>query len=346
MKNRPHSAVTIRDIATTCGFSPSTVAAVLGDKPHCYVSKESRATIKETAERLGYTPNLAAKILRRLPTQTIGFITGIGEASAPLLQTITGLARRRYGYTILVINHLGLRREETKILLTDFLNRGLDGMIVSSFAPLEEIRGIVGDRVPFCFLNRSGRGLECVSRDEPDVLGIDIEYGGYAQTSHLVRLGHRKIAYVGDPLSNKQKVEGFARALKENGLEMSDANVFSTRDSAMAMAVGQTLIEKRFTAVVASNDLIALATIEDLRKHGVRVPEDFAVIGYDNTPFCEFIRPRLSSISVPFERLGEAVVDSIVRKIQEPVEIPFQLFRPELVVRESCGATLNERNNS
>lgn len=326
----------LKDIAAKTGFSANTVSLALRDSPRIPV--ETRDTIRRVADELNYQPNHVARSLVSRETKTIGLI--LTDIMNPTLtrtaqQVELALAERGYGTLFATSNH---KVSEEKRLIEMFRSRRVDGMLVYP-AVHHDLKHLADVRRHFpvvLLIAGAGAGL--------DVVSVDDRSGTQRAIRHLIGLGHKRIGFL-DPFNangNNEKFEGYQQALAEAGLPFDPDLVVST-DGHYAtggfyaldslMSVGNAP-----TAVFTHNDSLAFGALRWCRKNGRRIPQDVAIMGFDNIELTEFAEPPLSTMNYAVDVVSRMAVDRLVRLIAAGDDAPeprVTLIDPELVVRES-----------
>ncbi len=325
--------VTIRDVAAAAGVHASTVSRILRERDGS--PSETRDRVLAAATTLGYSPNLLARALtqQRAPIVPL-LIPDVANAFFPAVALGAEEAARRAGYALLLCNTESAENLERQYL-ESLVPLQVPFVIVvpnaeTSAATLREFL----PRCPIVLVDRLLDGL-----DLPSVT-VDNTLGGRLATEHLLDLGHTGIACVSGPpdaSTARDRLHGYALAMEERSLEpVIVPGGFTTEDGARA-ARAFLRLSRRPTAVAAANDLAALAFIRELEAHGVRVPEDVSVVGFDDLVFAAYSRPALTTVHQPARRMGSEAV----RVALDPggVGTPQHVrLRPRLVVRESTRA--------
>jgi DNA-binding LacI/PurR family transcriptional regulator len=342
--------VSIKDIARAANVSHSTVSRALSDSP--LVGAETKARIQRLARQMGYSPDAQARSLVMGRTQTIGVVvTTIADPFiAEVVQGIESTAHDR-GYSV-ILSSSGSEPEREVAAVEMLHSKRVDGVIVTSSrvgALYQEHLDRLG--VPIVLLNshseQSGPYTFSVS--------VDNRHGGYLASDHLVRLGHRRVAYLAGPADHSDDLErlaGYRQALARAGIAFDPALVVqgSGRTDGGERALPQ-LIEqdKPPTAVFCYNDVTAIGLLRAARRTGLRVPRDLAVVGFDDIPFAAYVRPSLTTVAQPIAHMGkraiEMVLDLVADGEAEGTAVSNVVVRGKLVVRESSGTgeTGNER---
>jgi LacI family transcriptional regulator len=334
--------VTIRDVAAAAGVSRQTVSRVLNDKPD--VARETRRRILEVIEELGYRPSTLARSLSHGRSYTLGIVTYGLQYFGPA-HTLVGIEHQanEMGYRL----HLGMveRPAESGVrVLHDMLSYRVDGVIwaVSEIGNNRDWaeREICNLDVPVVFLDMR----PCPNLS---VVNIDNRSGGYLATKHLLDQGYRRIGLITGPLdwwAASERKSGWQQALDEAGLNPEqNLAVEGTWSAASGERGLRRLLEQcpDVDAVFACNDQMALGALKAAREMSLQVPEDLALVGYDDVPEASYFSPPLSTIRQDLDELGRCAVKELGRLIEakhqeqtdiEPATIHLQ---PELIVRES-----------
>ncbi len=331
--------VRLKDIAIRAAVSVMTVSKALRDAPD--VSAATKARIRLLAQEMGYVPDSSAQGLRTRTTRLFGLI--LPSMVNPIFSRILLAIQERafeLGYDVLLAYTFNLPEREENCIRR-FLSRRVDGLFVSPVYRMEpEARiyrellerqvptVVLGHLAPFC--------ARFVNVETDDVLA------GQEVTAHFLKLGHKRIAFLGGPPASpwsQERFEGYRRALREAGLDVDDKLIFQAGRTIEdgGKAAHQMIHEAcDATAVQAVNDLVAAGCVEVFLKQGVKIPEEISVAGFGNTLLSEYFRPPLTTMSQPKHRLGSAAVDSMLKLLRgirpEPKRLPAQL-----VIRESSG---------
>ncbi len=333
--------VTSRDVAQLAGVSPSAVSLVLsGAGTRHGFAEATQLRVRQAAETLGYSPNHAARSLRRQRTNIITFVTGdLGNRYlAELVAAAEPVAQAR-GY---VVNVVTARTDSVEISLLERMDSGVsDGLVLhrASAAASRQIGQLRRRGVACVLLQGHGAGdIPCVS--------VDLEQGGLLATRHLIGLGHRRIAHVtderlDDPRAN-ERLHGFRRAMEEAGLDAGHVVAAENSFGGGAAAVRRVMqAGQRPTAIFMFNDHMAIGALHALDAMGLRVPEDVAIIGFDGTDLGAFSRPALTTVDHPRAEQGRLAITAVLDQIEGVTTGGGRQVLPVgLVVRQSCGARM------
>lgn len=331
--------ITMKEIASRIGVSRQAVSAVLNNSCSCRVSPATRQRILAVAQQLNYVSNCAARSLKGAATRTIGIIGPLSDlgVSAALNTEITKMLLKR-GYNLLY-NECDLSNQGEIGGLLQLMARGVDGIIFICHYDLEQVRQ-VKQAVPYVFLGDSGRA------DQASDVRVDMEYGGYLATRHLLDHGHRKVALMMVLPQQREHLRyaGWLRAHQEAGIAVDESDVLILRQyGGQVDAMLAELKRRGVTAVFAFNDYIGAKLIKVLTEHGIRVPQDIAVVGTDGRTFAEYMSPSLATVLNPVRPRAELAVQLLMERIErkELLSAPAgHLIRPLFHPGESCGCAV------
>lgn len=342
--------VTLRDVAAEAGVHVSTASRALNPETRSIVNEETAIRVLEVAERLGYRPHPLARGLRTNRTMTVGMV--VPDLMNPLFPPIYAGADSvlgDLGYSVLV----GTDDDDpdrSRSVITALLERRVDGLILANAH-----RGFAlpswRESVPAVLVNRSleGDAFPAIVGDHHAGVGLIVR--------HLADLGHAEIAHVAGPQqlsTGVARLEGFLSAMEREGLQMSDASIVEAamfRVDAGRVACRELLDSgARFTAIVAGNDLIALGCYDVLAEHGLSIPNDVSITGYNDLAFIDRVDPPLTTVSVPYREMGAVAARFLLDRFGDgqeatPPYSPVELA-PKLVVRESTASLRRTRARS
>jgi LacI family transcriptional regulator len=340
-KGNTVARVGIREVATLADVSLGTVSHYINHPSR--VSPEKQARIQQAIDQLGFVRNNAAWQLRLGRSATFAYIAP--DVSNPFFATIAeGVEQRSaaQGFTVFIANS-GRSREREDAYLELFEAQRVQGLLVASHDPVEDRLLQLRQRgTPSVLV-----GQRALSAHQPSV-SIDDELGGYLAVRHLMDCGRKRIAFVGGPLDIRQvadRLAGATRAAAEDpGVTLEVVNT-PDRTIPEGHAVADGLARRTPgglpDGIFAVNDLLALGLMQSLVvDHGVRVPDDIALIGYDDIEFGEASIIPLTSVRAPHEEFGIAAVDLLINELSDsPTDTPKQVvFPPHVVVRASTAA--------
>jgi LacI family transcriptional regulator len=333
--------VTMADVARRAGVSTATVSHVLNNTRA--VSDDTRAAVLAAVEETAYTPNTVARSLATSRTTTLGLV--LSAISNPYFGELLSAAERAAaaaGYTLLLVDpHEDPGYERT--VVARLHHHRVDGVVLAPSAHPEEALGYLARHdVPTVLLDR-------LIPDGPaarlDQVGSENSEATATLTSHLVDVhSHRRIALVAGLAglaTTDERRAGFVAALAAAGLARDPALEVSgesaTEPARVAMA-GLLALPEPPTAVVVGNNSMTIGVIAALRDAGARVPDDVAVVAFDDFAWADLFAPRLTVMAQPFARIATEAVRLLLRRRAQP-DAPVEVLRlpPAFVVRESCG---------
>jgi len=334
-------AASIYDVARESGVSVFTVSAVVNNKSH--VGKSLREKVEAAIRKLNYRPNLVARSLAKQKTHTIGMIVpDIGNPFFPIVVRGAEDAAQKHGYNLLLCNSDdSLDKEEKAVEL--LLSKRVDGILLTKAA--EDFRPSLQQMIkevntPFVLVMRTYPKLT------KDAVITDDYHGAYEAVSHLARAGRKRIALVSGPLkvSNaKERWQGFHDALKAEGLPYEEGLVIEgdyRLDS--GYRAGHSLFSRRPDGIYVANHLMTIGLLKAAEETGLRCPEDFGLVSFDDYPWLGIFRPRLTTVELPKHQLGSEAAELLIRRITGDTSKPvLKKLQPELRIRESCGFALH-----
>lgn len=330
----------IYDIAQQLGVSTSTVSRALQNNPA--ISAKVRERVRETAEAMGYKPNLFAVNLQRGTTRTIGVVVPMVSRNF-FSMAIDGIeeAASQRGYDVMIFQSRNEREREERIL-NSFLNGKVDGVIAS-------LASEGGDYAHYKALSRYGTPLVLFDRfvsglDAGTVL-LDDYRGAFDTVEHLIGQGCRRIYhYAGLQQVSiwRNRRRGYEEALLKHGIEPRPDWI---TEGATTEEGGYLAMERLFAsgkvlpdAIFFAGDYAALGAYRSLREHGIRVPEDVALAGFANEPFCELITPSFTSVEQFGYRMGNTAAQMLLDKLDGASYMDV-VISPKLIVRDSSLRT-------
>jgi DNA-binding LacI/PurR family transcriptional regulator len=332
--------IRLKDIAVRAGVSLMTVSKALRDQPD--VSATTKTRVKLLAQQMGYLPDSSAQVLRTRKTKLFGLV--LSSMTNPIYSRVVVAIEEgahTMGYDVLLAHTLNVPERE-EACIRRFISRRVDGLFIAPVYRMaaeariyKELitRGIptivLGHTAPFC--------SQFVSVESDDLPA------SYAATQHLLKLGHKRIAFLTGPTATpwtQERLGGYRRALHEANLEVDDKLIFEAgrtiEDGAKGAA--QLLSEAAdATAVQAVNDVVAIGCAETLLNQGLRIPQDVSVAGFGNILLGQHFRVPLTTSRQPKFRLGSAAVELMQHLLggQRPDS---RRLPAELVIRDSTGA--------
>lgn len=330
----PLRGPTIKDVAARAGVSVATVSRVLNEKG--LVREDTVRRVLDAAAELNYVPHGGARSLSTRRTSTVGVVLPDlhGEFFSEVIRGIDVAARRR-GYHLLVSGSHSEWSEMSAVLLA--VRGRVDGLIV--MAPeleAERIASWLPTGLPVVLLNCRAEGAWSVA--------VDNSRGAASMMQHLISLGHREIAFIAGPAGNAdaaERLRSWRETMKRAGVERIDDLLTQGDFSENAgYEAGYAILSqsRRPTAVFAANDAMAIGALCAFREQGIRVPEEMAVVGFDDIPIARFVSPPLTTVSVEIAELGRQAFELLLEANEQGREPRLAILPTHLVIRESCGS--------
>lgn len=326
----------IKDVAKRANVSTATVSRVLRNAGN--VTEETKQRVLEAIEALNYQPNVLGRYLRRMETETVLVI--VPDITNPffskVLRGIEAVALER-GYQVL----LGDTQNDVQ-LEEQYLNvlpqKQVDGMIFLTARTRKELMEEMSRQFPIV--------LACEYLEGTDIPTVSIDNISSARkaTEHLIGLGHRRIAHLTGPMDvilSRDRLRGYYQALAQHDIDV-DASLVQEGDFSFESGYNVTLkllaLEKPPTAIFAANDAMAIGAIKAVRHRGGRVPDDVAVVGFDDIQMASIFEPGVTTIAQPMFDIGKQAMKLLLQLIDgEEVERRQFVLPDRLVIRESCG---------
>ena len=343
--------VTLRDVAELAKVSEKTVSNVINDWP--FVSAETRNRVKQALTTTGYRPSHVARSLVTGRTRTVGIVAP--DISNPFFSSAFRGCEDKltaYDYSVILCNtDEDLAKE--RYYLESLVDRGVDGLILwGSQADASVLCAAVGDDTPIVVIDGSTR----TGPARFTAIVLDNVGGAERAVQHLVRSGRRRVAYLSGAshrLTTHERLRGYRQALAGASLPFCEAWVGEGSPSigggyTVAMKLLQLSIAERPDALFCFNDLMAIGAIAAAEELGIKVPDDLAVVGFDDIAPATLVTPMLTTVRIPQYELGQFAVDELMQRLADPA-LPARVveYPPlELKIRNSCGThrlTIDER---
>jgi LacI family transcriptional regulator len=336
-----------RRVAAEAGVSRSTVSLVLNGRTDARIPEATRQRVLEAAERLNYSRNASAVALVTGKTNRVGLVpispVCLIDRHSYYGGIITGIMEATVEFDYNLLFHAA-HYPDWKALYADIVNGSVDGVLLIGRRPDDPLTPALID---------ASFPTVCVSfqPDHPRFFSVDCdnERGGYLAGRHLLSLGHRRIAFLGNDGEGswvRDRYAGALRAMHEAGLAAADLPCIDTSglDLGDPTALGRIVADflrllPRPTALFQCGESTITALGASLRERGIRIPEDLAVVGFNSTEYCDEVQPRLTAIYQPLREIGTAAFERLYdRMVGRDVEPGTRRFPVRLDVRESCGA--------
>jgi len=340
------SGITIKDVARECNLSVATVSRALGGSNHP-VSENVRKLVEETANRMGYSPNILARGLKRNTTNEVAVFTPsvVNPFYASIIKGIEQkLWGTGYGMTIYIT---GLRGRSDAEVIQGVRGRMVAGVIAASDSVSEtvfkELMKLKKEKsIPIVFADYQ-------AKNDPVYSGV---FCDYAQSTvqvadYLMNKGHRRIAFATTPLDRKSRIiryQALKNHLEANGIPLNEENTFvceaeTSIRAGMELAgiVAQSPYQP--TAVISINDMVAVGILSGFANKGIRVPDDISVVGFDDVAYAEVSYPPLTTVHIPAETIGEMAAWRFLNEIKGEVE-SFNVFMNTPIIERGSVRSL------
>ena len=337
-------SASVKDVAALAKVSVGTVSNVLNRPDR--VGSATRLRVEEAISELGFVRNESARHLRAGGSRTLGYL--VLDAGNPFFTDVArGIeeSARTSGLALFLCNSDNSRQRE-RDYLDVLLEQRVRGVLITPVDPEGEQLLVLPRRgVPVVLIDRTKGDSWCS-------VSVDDEMGGHLAAAHLLETGHRRIAFIGGPPSVAQvseRLAGAYRAIREAGLPETTLTMLTTSalNVAEGRAAGQRLIgipePERPTAAFCANDLLALGLLQEMTRRQVQVPDDLAIVGYDDIEFAAAAAVPLTSVRQPRHLIGRTAADLLYEEAEAgPAHRHRQVqFPPELVIRGSTGPRKN-----
>lgn len=333
--------ITIYDIAERLNLATSTISRALKDHPT--ISDKTIKKVKKTAEEMGYVPNTLAAGLRGNKTKTIGVL--IPTVTQPFLSSLISgieITAQKSGYNVIIMQSHDSYKEEVSMAKSLYSSR-VSGIICSLAMETRDtshFQQFVTNNIPLVFVDRVPKDFNTFR------VIIDNYAAGYKATKHLIEQGCTRIAHftAGSEFGNlySERKRGYLDALKEYNLPIDDELIVNLK--AVTYEEGEKASNKLFDlknppdGIFSSGDIMGVSAIQTAKKRGIKIPQELAIIGFNNDPISQIIDPNLSTITHPAAKMGQMSAEIILKNLKslkkdEVKEITF--LNTEVLVRES-----------
>jgi len=341
---KPKRRYTIKDIAEKSAVSLSTVSLVMNGNPR--ISTATRQRVLKTIERLGYQPNRMARALAWRQTKTLGVLMPQlkhGFADVYFGEIVSGIYDKacKLGYKIL-LEVARTEFVESKEYLQLFDQKFVDGILfIGANSRHRFIEDFIDGTRPMLMVNNYTKEFDL------NYVVSNYRYGAWQATQHLIKLGHRRIGFITGGMHEIQTsqdiFESFQEVLAEHGISL-DPNLvvdgWLTEEGGMKATEQLLRQDPQLTAIFALNDKMALGAIKKLNELSLRVPQDIAVVGFDDIPQASFSIPGLTTVHQPLYEIGKLSCERMIELLHDKAQRVQEVIPIHLVVRESCGAKM------
>ncbi len=338
---------TIRDVAKLAEVAPITVSRVINDSG--YVSQETKVRVEAAIETLGYVPNMLGPSLRFKQTMTLAMI--VTDIANPFWTTVTrGVedVAQANGYSTILCNTDEFDEKQDQYLQM-LLRRRIDGILLVPASSSPDPIGLIQKQaIPVVVLDRK------IPNVEVDFVRADSEKGAYQLAEHLISNGHRQFTILAGPQTvstSVDRVTGFCLALSDAGLDAGDTQVswgnFS-QESGYEMAKEALTIDPKPTALFAVNNFVAIGALQALKEKNLRVPEDIAIVTFDDIPLAFTYDPFLTVATQPAREMGKQAVSLLLERIKGEANRSWQeiILPTELIIRTSSSGCIKRMPES
>lgn len=337
VKHKPANLKTVADIA---GVSIATVSRVLNADP--VVKDETKLLVQKAIRDSKYQPNRVAQRLRSTSQsrKLVGLL--IPDIQNPFyIDVIRGIEDYAYANgAAVIIGNFSQDPKKEKLYIDILRSEAVDGFIAAPTHGKDQyVEALINDgHIVVCI----DRGLTNLSAD---VVKSDNEKGAFNATEHLIKLGHRRIAHItGNPTipTTQERITGFKAALQKHNLPV-DNDLIKGRESNFKSGVelAQELLDmqERPTAIFCGNNLLTLGSLETLLKQNIRIPEEIAIVGFDDVYWASSLNPPLTAVRQHGFEIGHRATELLCQRILNPTRLPVNMIiKTELMVRKSCGS--------
>ncbi|WPP50041.1 LacI family DNA-binding transcriptional regulator [Catalinimonas niigatensis] len=330
--------VTIYDIAKALNISAATVSRGLKDHPA--IKKETKKKIVEAAQQMGYQHNIFASSLRKRKTNTIGVV--VPHLNSYFMSSvIAGIEKvaNQEGYNLLISQSLESVKKELANVTTMYNSR-VDGLLVSLAGDTQNVDHfdfLFKKEIPLIFFDRVFEDPNCIS------IIINNFQAGYDATKHLIEQGCRRIVHIGGNLTSNvyaDRHEGYKKALKDHQITYDpELVIIDIRGGQLGIKAAQQILNMELLpdGIFTANDTSAVACMSELKRAGIRIPQDVAIVGFNDDPIAKLIEPFLTTVHYPGYEMGELAASTLINRLNKlPVNnLNTIVLRHEVIVRES-----------
>ncbi|WP_347548561.1 LacI family DNA-binding transcriptional regulator [Pseudalkalibacillus hwajinpoensis] len=324
------------DVAKLANVSTATVSRVL-QNPET-VKEKTRVKVLQAIEELNYQPNVLARYFRRTETKTIlVMVPSIMNNVFPQMIAGIDLVANQAGYKVLLGNTYQ-EPEKAYSYIEELKQKQVDGMILLTTRLDYQIISDLADDYPVVLASDYIEGLTAPT------VAIDNISSARDAVEHLLQIGHQRVGMITGPLDiplSRDRLKGYRQALLGHDIDVESVLIQEgdhTYESGYNQMNKFLALDKTPTAIFAANDSMAMGAIKAIKAHGLRVPEDVAVVGFDNIQFSAIFEPALTTIAQPLVEMGKRSMELLLKQIKgEPLTKKQHVLDTKLVIRESCG---------
>lgn len=340
-------AATIRDVAKQAGVSVSTVSKALSG--NYSISAATKDKINRVINELNYRPNIIAKSFARQNSYNIGVIMNLSHYDAfimpHLYEILAGIETTAHenGY-FLTFSNIKSKKDKHEIIETLAAQKVVNGLILHVDTISRDIcRELDSLKFPYIVIGQPDFSYHACWVD------INNKLAGEIAVNHLVEEGYKKIAFIGgmsDDRISRDRLDGYKNSLTKHGMNINENYIKTEKidvDTSFNMACGLLEMQDPPDSIVCSNNFAALGCLRAVMSKGLKVPEDAAIITFDNYPFSQFTEPPLSVVEIDVFELGVHAANALINKLKNPnLQIEYSMLSPTLNIRESTRKAPDE----
>lgn len=336
---------TLRDVAKEAGVSLSVAARVMGN--YGYVSREAKDRVLKTAERIGYQPNIIAKSLKTGQTRTIGvIITDITNSFCTTVARAIEDAASESEYSVILCNSDEDATKEERYLKI-LIEKKVDGLIIAVSSDNNKyLKRLIKDGLPVVLLDRRADDIQTME------VVLDNQGAACEAINHLITLGQQRIGIINGPpvvRTSRERFEGYKKALQERGIKMLPELVKYGNfemEKAKKCTYEFLSMENPPTALFVTNNAMTTGALLALHENRVKIPDQMAIVGFDDPEWAPLVKPPLTAVRQPTYSVGILACQALLQKIKKrKIRHEEIVVKPKLIIRESCGARLQHRQN-
>jgi LacI family transcriptional regulator/LacI family repressor for deo operon, udp, cdd, tsx, nupC, and nupG len=332
---------TVEDVANLAEVSTATVSRVFSGAAK--VNQDTRDKVLYAAKKLNYQPNRVASRLRGKGSQSkvLGLI--VTDLQNPFFSDIArGVGDIAYkNENGVIVCNTDEDSEKERFYLETLLSEKVAGLIIAPTIGNKEYLKKVKQTIPFVTVDRD------ISEIDVDSVLVDNEEGAYLAVKRFADLGHKRIGIIcgiKGITTTKERLNGYKKALREYGIPVKEELIFygNSKENGGVKGIQHLLgLEESPSAIFSTNNLMTLGIYEELYRQDVQVPEDVAIIGFDDMSWATALNPALTAVRQPSYDLGTSAVELLLKRLAEPNRpISNLMLKSELIIRQSCGNPL------
>ncbi|MCM8804032.1 MAG: LacI family transcriptional regulator [Candidatus Omnitrophica bacterium] len=322
--------ITIKRIASDLKLDISTVSRALRDDEK--ISEKTKKKVKEYAKKVGYIPNIFASYLPKGKASLISLI--VPDLKHPYYSEIFTQIEKKLGDKgyILQLFTTSFNEKNFEKVIEKSLSLRVSGLIIA-YHKIEDLD------IPFVLIDQE-------KIDGYDKVSIDNFYGAYEGVSYLINIGHKKIAYITDIYTTKEREYGYRKALKDNGIEINENLIIVRNGRCEEIGYNEGLrllsMKIRPTAIFCGNDFVGIGVLKSAIKLNIKIPDQVSIIGFDDLPITSYLPIPLTTIRQPMEEISKFAIDILFKKMNNSEKkFPAKIIKPQLIIRDSTAPIYN-----